>query len=195
MKERFETNSSFSLLLWLRYSYDFLKHNYTPEQTNRVIRNIIKKGKRQEVKVMNQICVSEMQHERYDHLRKYLFLEGYKISKQFILICSPRTLSAREYEGLVNMLGQIISMNVKKPHATILKITESILVSMGKDLDDGNFNKKQSKHYEDELSRVTLFSSLFQHELEALKDKSSEELSAISIMHNVTVCCDYLLDI
>lgn len=47
---------------------------------------------------------------------------------------------------------------------------------MNEDLKNKNFNKKQIKLYEDELSRVALFKSLFQNEIQNLQDKDIEEL-------------------
>jgi hypothetical protein len=46
-------------------------------------------------------------------------------------------------------------------------------------LDASNFSKKQIKFFEDELSRATLFSSIFSHELDELADKTPTELSEI----------------
>jgi hypothetical protein len=76
MKERYETNSSFSLLLWVRYTFNFLKANFPMDQTIKVVSALIKRGKRQEVKLMNSICVTELLSPRYDPLRKYFLLEG-----------------------------------------------------------------------------------------------------------------------
>ena len=73
----------------------------------------------------------------------------------------------------------LIPMTQKDPHPTTLKIVDEIIVQLGKDFDKGPLSKKQLKFYEDELSRVTLFTTLFEHELEELKERSPSELSEI----------------
>lgn len=70
-------------------------------------------------------------------------------------------------------------MNSKKPHETIIKISQSIIEKLQNNLDSGTLTKKQVKAIEDELSRVTLFSTLFKDELDALQEMSTSEISEV----------------
>src|SRR5690348_3130568 len=111
---------------------------------------MIKKGKRQEIKIMNQICVTEFLHPSYQSVRQYLFLEGYsKNIYSYLTLCSPRTLSSREYDAMCVIVAGIVSMNSKKPHNTVVKITHSMLERLAQDLHQGSLSKKQCKAYED----------------------------------------------
>jgi hypothetical protein len=70
-------------------------------------------------------------------------------------------------------------MRSKNPHPIVHKILQPLLVQLDNNLQKDTLTKKQIKIYETEISRVTLFTSLFQPELDALLEKSNEELSLI----------------
>src|SRR5689334_20126452 len=114
------------------------------------------------------MCRTEFLEKRYDDLRRVL------------LGSSPDArLSSREFDGLCSILSQIVGINAKKPHETITKITQHIMEQVLLDLKRKEFNKKQIKTYEEELSRIALFKALFQEELDSMKEKTPAELSQI----------------
>jgi hypothetical protein len=75
-------------------------------------------------------------------------------------------LSTREFEGITIILSQIVSINAKKPHESIMKITQDILLRVEKDLEQKKLDKKQIKLYEEEISRVSLFNAIFKDDLD-----------------------------
>ncbi len=73
---KFETNSNYSILLHIKYDYDFLTRNYNRSMSVPIIANLLRKGKRTEVKQVNTICHQEFLNERYSGVRKYLLNDG-----------------------------------------------------------------------------------------------------------------------
>src|SRR5690606_25470645 len=86
---------------------------------------------------------------------------------------------AREFDTLLRIVTEIVSMNAKKPHETIQKINQSILQQMEHDLETNSFGKKTGSTYEEELSRISLFKSIFQEDLDNMKDFDAVEVRRI----------------
>lgn len=83
------------------------------------------------------------------------------------------SLSIREFEGLCNILSQIIAINGREPPKVINKlcshsciqavgtITQNIILQLEIDVEKNQLNKNRIKTREEELSRVSLFKALF----------------------------------
>jgi hypothetical protein len=75
---------------------------------------------------------------------------------------SSENLSAREFEGLCNILSQIVLIYSKNPAPAISAILMSIISQLETEIQGGSLNKNKIKLLEEKLSRVSLFKAIFQ---------------------------------
>eukprot|EP01114_Cavostelium_apophysatum_P014686 TRINITY_DN3869_c0_g1_i2.p1 TRINITY_DN3869_c0_g1~~TRINITY_DN3869_c0_g1_i2.p1 ORF type:complete len:1254 (-),score=367.64 TRINITY_DN3869_c0_g1_i2:254-4015(-) len=167
MVDKFGSNNNYNLLTEANNLLSYLKSHFDPQGGSNLVKTLIKMGRRQEFKMMNQICDAEFLNSKYDRLREVLFF-------------SSGSLSERELSGICKVLVLIVKLNTTSRHCeTVANITQTLLNELERDIDNKTLNRQRIAFYCEALSRIALFKALFAEELEVLKRKTPSDLESI----------------
>ncbi|XP_064383534.1 uncharacterized protein LOC135332129 isoform X2 [Halichondria panicea] len=190
LARHFVASSQSSLLFLIKNACQFMTHHFPAEERGirDLFSSLVFKGRRDEIRGVFRVCKLQLTKERYSSVRQHMygFASGRLSHKQLLAVCELLVL-AMDVETPHRAVREVVTNITEEPEdlvhekeeqkmGVVSQLTAPCLKSIEEALEDGRFKKDVWEGISQQLSRVALYTTLFQSDFTAVSSLSTDKL-------------------